>query len=175
MKKSILALAIVIAAQSAFAQGTLTFQTSLDGARAVPPNASGWTAQGMFTLNPSGLFSGNVGVTNFHIVNSVALFHATSSTEMGSRLFDFTPGLIEMPDPVSGHPRGQLYHISRSLTTSELRDLQSGLWWVSVLTPEFPSGEIRGQITTIPEPATYALAALGTAALWLVGRHRKEP
>lgn len=164
---------LILSAIPAFAQGTFSFRVVLDGAHAVPPNSSTrQSLEGEFTINSSMLFSGGVGLIDYSDVTTVSLFRSTSAAELGTRLYDFTPGLIVAPGP-NGEPGFQGFDLSRTLTPSEAIDLQSGLWWVNVITPGFPNGEIRGQITAVPEPGTYALMTMGAAALLLTRRTRK--
>lgn len=166
---------LILSSTPAFAQGTLSFKVVLDGTHAVPPNSS--TRQSMggeFTLNPSMLFSGGVAIVDYSDVTTVSLFRSTSTAELGTRLHDFTPGLFVAPGP-NGEPGFQGYDLSHTLTASEASDLQSGLWWVNVVTPGFPNGEIRGQITAVPEPGSCALIGLGATAFLLARRRtRKE-
>jgi hypothetical protein len=166
--------AILSIAVSSLAQGTLSFRAAPDGAHAVPPNSTQKDpAFGTFTLDVSRLFSGGVAIIDYLDVTSVALFRSTSSLEVGARLYDFTPGLIIAPDP-SGDPGFRDYDFTRTLTGAEATDLQSGLWWVHVITPGFPNGELRGQVMAVPEPSTVALVMLGACALVLKRRKSSE-
>ena len=55
---------------------------------------------------------------------------------------------------------------------SELLNLFSDGLYFNVHTPANPGGEIRGQITRVPEPATLALFSLGLAGLGLIRRKK---
>ena len=56
--------------------------------------------------------------------------------------------------------------------TSNLPGILAGLSYINFHTVQFTGGEIRGQITTAPEPATLAL--LGLAGLAVTRRIRRE-
>jgi hypothetical protein len=47
------------------------------------------------------------------------------------------------------------------LTAGQIDELNAGLWYVNVTTGNYPDGEIRGQILSVPEPSTWALFGLG--------------
>jgi len=172
--KAIALCAVVYATTlSAFGQGTTSFHAVIDGPHAVPPNSSTREAQdGTFTLQPNLLFSGSMGVTIWGDVTSVAIFRSTSQSAVGTHLYDFTPGLISNPGP--GDPGGREFDFTRTLTSAEASDLASGFWWVNVITPGFPNGELRGQITAVPEPSVYALLTMGFAALLMLAKRRQN-
>jgi hypothetical protein len=46
------------------------------------------------------------------------------------------------------------------LTTQQITDLESGNFYINIADSVFPSGEIRGQLVAVPEPATYLAAIL---------------
>jgi hypothetical protein len=155
-----------------FPQETTTFQTSLSPDLAIPQNNSTRVATGIFTLNLSLLFNGSIGVFDYTGISSATIFQTTSQSAAGTPVFDLTPGPIVIG--VGGSGDAQFFEANRIITASEAADLHAGFWWISVITPAFPNGEIRGQITAIPEPETYVFLAVGTAALWLVNRRKRE-
>jgi hypothetical protein len=161
---------------SSSAQGTIEFHANINSLFAVPPNASARTGFGDFTLEPDGLFTGVVGIVDWSDVSTVSIFRANGPQDIGSRLFDFTPGLIVLPYPSGefggGDLGGRQYDLSRTLISTEIADLNNGLWWVSVATPGFPNGEIRGQIVAVPEPAAFLLIPLGIIGIWAVTKQR---
>lgn len=164
---------------SVLGQETFSFRASLDGLHAVPPNNSKRTSSfGEFQLDPSQLFSGGINLIDYVDVTKVSIFRSTSVTELGTRLYDFTPGIITLPGPgdLPGtvDPGFRRFDISQVLTTIETSDLKTGLWWVNVETTGFPNGEIRGQMTLIPEPGTFALVSFGAACI-LIHRKRVVP
>jgi hypothetical protein len=60
---------------------------------------------------------------------------------------------------------------SAVISDSQEIELLSNLWYASIETETYPSGEIRGQLTrVVPEPATLALLSLG--GLLLAHRRR---
>ena len=58
-----------------------------------------------------------------------------------------------------------------SISDSQALDLQNGLWYVRSESGE-PNRFIRGQITAVPEPSTWALAFVGAGAGWLACRRK---
>lgn len=77
-----------------------------------------------------------------------------------------------------GSPRSGFVDYSLPLTdqggytvAQQEADLKNGLWYFNVVTTGFPAGEIRGQLTPVPEPATYGLIA-GVGLLGFAGYRR---
>jgi hypothetical protein len=58
------------------------------------------------------------------------------------------------------------------LLASQIADVQNGNLYVNITDSVFPSGEIRGQIELVPEPATFAL--MGTGFLGLLAMRRQN-
>jgi len=149
-------------------QGTTEFTVALNGAYQVPPNASAYTGSGSLSLQG--------GVLNYSIGIQAPFFFPTGASVHGPALpgqnaapvFGLGPGTIFDPGP--GTPGSLAYLGSQNLTQPQINDLLAGLWYVNLSSDAFPNGEIRGQITVVPEPSTLALVTLGGAALLLVRR-----
>jgi hypothetical protein len=53
------------------------------------------------------------------------------------------------------------------ISAGQASDLLAGLWYVNIHSSNFPGGEIRGQVTVVPEPAVLGLALLAGLGLAL--------
>ena len=58
---------------------------------------------------------------------------------------------------------------------AQLSNILEGRSYINFHTTQFAGGEIRGNISPIPEPETYALMLAGLGALSLVARKRRRP
>ena len=70
-----------------------------------------------------------------------------------------------------GVPGITLTDIGDYTVAQQEADLLNGLWYINILTSTHPDGEIRGQLTVIPEPQHYAAFA-GLALLGFAGFRR---
>jgi len=160
----VLALGLVSVPRNGFAQ---SFQALLRGTSEVPPNAS--TATGfstlllvgnMLTVNVqfSGLMGGNATAAHIHCCSAVGV---NSSVNIGFAGF---------PGATSG-----VYNAMFDLTGNAalVGGLNSGLAYVNIHNATFPGGEIRGQISVVPEPSTVLLVACGMIALGVAAGRRK--
>lgn len=162
MKTFLGILAAAFTAVSTFAQGTFQFSVILNGANEVPPNSSLNSGNGQFTLNDS-LLSWSVGLPDLSFTPIGANVYGPASTSQTA------PSIFSLGTPTTGPgPQGgtlTLYSDSITLTAPQISDLQSGLWYVNILSDAFPAGEIRGQITAVPEPSTLGLFGIAGAVL----------
>ena len=84
----------------------------------------------------------------------------------GPTIFTFN---LDTPGNTSGTFSG-----SGTLTAGQITDLNNGNLYINITDPVYPSGEIRGQIETVPEPATMALMGLGPLVGAFLLRRKKN-
>jgi MYXO-CTERM domain-containing protein len=153
------------------ARGGTIFTASLDGTQEVPPNPSPGTGMGVVDLNNA---MDSISVT---LDWQDLLAGATSATineappgSTGPIIFSLALGSGAGTTSGSIDPSPQVF----SITPAEVTALQAGDLYVEVATSQFPAGEIRGQLSAVPEPSTLVPAAIaglaGLGALW----HRRR-
>ena len=87
-------------------------------------------------------------------------------------LFDLGAPSFAVPNPPD--PGGYMFvGAINDLTAPQIDDLLAGLWFVNVDSTTYPGGEIRGQITAVPESSAFALAGLGAGALLLLRKRTR--
>ena len=112
---------------------SVIYNATLKGTNQVPPNASAAIGLATLTYNPnSKLFTievthNLVGVTGAHI-------HKGATGTNGEVVFPF----LNTTSPIT--------YTSPAVTTTQLSDLNAGLYYVNLHTASFPDGEIRGQL-----------------------------
>ncbi|HSE30179.1 MAG TPA: PQQ-dependent sugar dehydrogenase, partial [Pyrinomonadaceae bacterium] len=123
------------------------FIANLTGTQEVPPNNSSAMGTATLLLSPdektarvslhfSGLTSAQ---TDAHI-------HGPAPAGVAA------PVIIDLPD-------GQIDDFEISLTTAQVQDLKTGLWYVNVHSSNFPTGEIRGQFGTSSSASSIQFSA----------------
>lgn len=151
-------------------------QGTLDGSQEVPPTPSpatgtftgvlsltGGTAVLTFTVNYTGLIGGVVVAAGFH--NAPPGF-------VGPSVRDYDPMLFTSPDGI--FMGTWTSSDAQPLTPALVSELFAGNIYFEIATQEFPTGEIRGQLQVVPEPATVWLALLGAAGIGLAGLVRRR-
>ena len=171
MKKHILILCIALSAACAGAQGFITY---LSGINEVPPNASPNWGDGTFTLTGNEL---QYGLFHLYTHGLGADIHGPAPAgSLAPVLFNLSPtGYIGPYVETNGNldPGGWTFSGNVTLTPSQIADLNAGLLYINLRTPDFPDGELRGQITLVPEPSTWALLVSGGFLFWLCGRKKR--
>ncbi len=145
---------VTVSMASAF---TWTLSGLMDGSQEVPPNAS--PGFGSFTgtlddvtgaITLSGTFGG--------------LIAAATAAHIHGPALPGVNGPVILPLTVSNATSGTVTG-NGIFTAAQVADLLAGRHYVNIHTSTFPGGEIRGQITAVPEPGTLAALGLGAAAL----------
>lgn len=184
MKKILLLTFLAVGLARIQAQGTMQFTITLNGANEVPSNNSPGTGSGMFTLNGTDLnydFGGAVGGIIWSDQPTDATINGPANTDSTAPvLFDL--GAPDFSYPFPPVPDGSYNYYFQgtininNLTGTQIADLENDLWYVNVYTSSgnYPGGEIRGQIASVPEPSALALLGLGIGTIGLCYR-RKMP
>lgn len=171
--KTIFLSCVLLASVSASA-GRVDFVTQLDGLHALPANSSERVAPGEFFVDDSNHFKGYVGVYDLGFVarvTSIKLYETSDAAVLGTPRFEFTPGVIGEPR-LPSYLGGQNFDLNIQISDSDRTALFAGNWWVNLATVDHPNGELRGQITIVPEPSTFSLFSTGIAAFALASRRR---
>ncbi len=168
MKKHITAIILAAAFSTGIAVAQSTYQAVLTGLQESPPNAS--TATGFGTVL---LSADQTQITVNESWNGLSA-PATSSGIHGplgtNALFFSSSGV---PAATSGSIPEETFAISSAL----LNELQQGRLYMQIddsAFPQFRGGEIRGQLTLVPEPSSLALLALSAGGLLVWMRRRAK-
>ena len=130
----------------------------------------------LFGLDIDGLQTpgnANDNATRFHI-------HAAQAGQNGGIVFGMKDPNHDLDDlvinPVTGRITGVWDGTEGNGTTlaAQLANLFANGLYFNVHTPDYPGGEVRGQILLIPEPAAWVLCLLGLALLWLTNRRPRH-
>jgi len=111
-------------------------------------------------------------VSPFFSPISAGIFGPATTDQTNSLVFDLGNYLIGAPG--DGFPGSLGYIGALTLTSQQINDLESGLWYVNFTSSTYPDGEIRGQILSVPEPSVLALLGLGISSMGVWCR-RKRP
>jgi hypothetical protein len=151
----------------AVARAQTNFDANLDPFQEVPPHNTPGYGSADFTLNG----------TTLSIDLGTGVYADLLAGASTVRLQDATVGMngptvgvfnLDTPGNTSGTFSGSV----TGLTAGQITDLSNNNLYVNITDPVFPSGEIRGQIFVVPEPAMLALMGAGSLAL-LAMRRRK--
>lgn len=180
---------IVLALAAPAAQATImTFQTTLAGSNEVPPNASPGTGNAtvsvdtdLHTLQVLLTFSGLLGTT------TASHIHCCAAPGTNAGVATQLPTFAGFPIGVTSGTYAQLFDMSLasswnpSFITAQggtplaafnvlVTNMQAGLTYLNIHTSQFTGGEIRGQLTRVPEPGTLALLSFALVGAMVVAR-----
>ena len=145
----------------------ITFTANLDASRQVPANTSTATGFGKVVLDVVADIM-TVDLSWQGLTGPALAAHIHGPGAAGTNAAILFP-FMNVPEVVSGSMPEQMI----SITPSQIADLEAGLYYMNIHTAMFPLGEIRGQLTQVPEPGTLAIFAGGVLSL-AVGAKRRS-
>jgi hypothetical protein len=156
-------------ALAAPARGQTTFTAFLNGAQEVPSRVTSAVGSGSVVLNAARTqIVVNLQYFGLTAPMTVAHIHEAAFGVNGPVRFDL--GALMLPGGINGSLTNAMF----AVTSAQATALEAGNMYFNVHTSTFPGGEIRGQITTVPEPASMVLLATGLAGIGLVVRRRRS-
>lgn len=167
--KKYLALAILALGLGAARADFVMFDADLSGLQSVPAHSTPASGFGTFTLDTlTDLLTFNVNFSGLLAPATAAHIHTAAAGVNGSVTLPFTAADGSWQSLTSGTIVG-----SRTITPLLASQIESGLTYVNIHTSLFPGGEIRGQIETVPEPASLAMGAIAAGAMGYLIRRRR--
>lgn len=151
---------------------TITFTATLSGAKETTPNAS--TATGTATVVLDSITGkGTLTLTFSGLTTAVTGAHIHCCAAQGANapvIVPFDAFLTLSADKLSG----SITNYAFTLTATQVTAMINGLTYVNVHTTQFGPGEIRGQLTAVPEPGTLFLMGAGLASVAGAIRKRRR-
>ncbi len=137
-----------------------TFNDPLSGLQEVPPNNSPATGSTWGTFDD---------VTNMITLNAYA-YPLLSGITASHLHAPAPPGanagvIISVGVGSGGLYEYQVVNFTATLTNQQEQWLMDGLVYLNVHSPQYPGGEVRGQINLVPEPGSLAALVFGAAVL----------
>ncbi len=116
-----------------------SFMAPLRGNEEVPPNASSATGLGVIELL-SGDTAALISVYWNGVTSGVVAGHIHAPAPVGVN----APVLFDLA--ASGGASGEVVNFITPVTPAQVADLRQGHWYFNLHSPDFPGGEIRGQV-----------------------------
>jgi hypothetical protein len=136
LRTSLLAAVFTAGLLSAASAATLNFGATMNAASEVPPKTSAGTGDMLGSLNTATKeFTYTVTFSNLTGPATMAHFHGPAKPGANA-------GVVV---PLGNNPTSPI-HGSKTLTDDQIKQLESGMWYVNVHTAANPGGEIRGQV-----------------------------
>lgn len=161
---------------------SIPFVATLDGAQEVPPRTTtgSGSATGLLTGDPGSYvftYTINYGGLTGTIASPFAHIHNAPAGSNGPIVHDLDGANAA---PIAGSTSGTITgdwrfdDASKPLTDALAMLLIGGDMYFNIHTTAFPGGEIRGQLSAIPEPSAILLLAAGAAGLGVVAIRRRR-
>lgn len=146
-----------------FSQGTVQF--TLSGSQVVPSNSS--TTLGFGTAE---LIGNSLTITvefDESLTPTSGFVHRGALGQNGPQLLDLGSPFYAAPVPGSGMPGSWVNSPpSFALSPTQVAEFGQGLMYVNISSMAFPNGEIRGQLSPVPEPSTWIMFAAGAVIIY---------
>ena len=171
MKHSILAVAAFLAASVCVPAQTVVFNVTLNGANEVPTVSTSGSGSGTATLDLGAhtLTFNNITFSGLGSNSTGGHIHGPANTTSEAGVLYSLDGTYFTAGSTTGTISGTLNFVSGTYTISQQEtQLQDGLWYINIHTTGNSGGEIRGQLTAVPEPSTTALlmGIAGAVVAW---------
>jgi hypothetical protein len=195
MKKTLNLLGVMVFVAISFGTAkaeSLTFATTLTGAQQVPPVASPGIGSGLVTLDTvTNLMTVNVSFSGLLSPTTASHIHCCAPPGVNAIVATTVPTFPGFPLGVTAGTYLRTFDLTDAATYNPafiianggtvssaqaafIAGLVSGQTYLNIHTIEFPGGEIRGQLSAIPEPATLLLMGTGLMATMGVLRRRRR-
>jgi hypothetical protein len=140
----------------------INFNATMTGSQEVPPTNSPGTGSSTVLLDDvADTITVNTSFSGLTSPATVGHIHGPAPPGLNAPvLFPFTG----VPSATSGTVPNQMF----TLTTTQVGQLEAGLFYVNIHRPNFPDEEIRGQLLSaarVPEPASLGLLGLGLVGI----------
>jgi hypothetical protein len=144
---------------------TYSLDANLDPFQEVPPHNTPGYGSADFTLDTTAAtLTINAGTGLYADLLAGATVVRLQDAAVGAN----GPTLGNFTLDTAGNTSGTFSSSVGTLTAGQITDILAGNTYVNIADSVFPSGEIRGQILTLPEPAS--MAVLGGAGLLAMRR-----
>jgi len=172
----------------------LDFSTALSGPNEAPPNSSSGTGTAfvsldtdLATLHVAVDFSGLTGTTTASHIHCCTAVPGTGTASVATQL----PSFPDFPLGVTAGHFDKTFDLTvdssyntgfinahggtvSSAFNALIAGLSGGQAYLNIHTSTSPGGEIRGFLTAVPEPQSFALLAIGLGAMAVWTRRRRQ-
>jgi hypothetical protein len=149
---------------------TITFTATLSGSQEVPPvNVPGFGSAVLVLDDVTGVAVIAVSYTNLSSGITMGHIHGPAPAGVNAGIIQGFTSQLVLGSTTGGFSN---FTFPVALTAAQITALKNGLVYVNLHTSAFPGGELRGQLTIVPEPGTFLL--LGAGLVSVAGALRKR-